>query len=536
MIIKKIAVGNRQESFIEDKLTEGFNIISSDDNNKGKTIIIQSLMYALGNEPTFPSSFNHNEYYHYVEFEIENKLYKICRYDKTFILRERNNLMIFDNVAELKRYWSKIIFSLPQIIKNDVLRIVDPVLFYQIFFIGQDKKDTFNIVNAGHYNKVDFLNMLFSIEGLGANQINSEEIKGYTNQLKNLKEEKEILLKQNKILKSSKSGVRYLSSVGDKIAFENKIKELEKIQDKIAEFMKERNSLATRKTRWDMTLKELRSLNRMMDIGEIRCLDCNSTNISFSNVKKNSYIFDVSTAEMRSEIINSIDEKIIAFEEEIEKITLLINKEQVNMQVIMREDEITLESIVAYKNEIFDVSGVEEKIKQISDQIKDISNILKSNTEKNDKLKKKQELFLEKIINSMTDDYNEIDPNNNLKIDGLFTKKDKVFSGSESTIYYISKLHTFQKVFNHRFPIIIDSFRAEDLSTSKEQIVLEKFKKLKNQIIFTTTLKEQEFGKYEKLYFVNSIDYRSHIPNKILSDKYNREFEELISQMSLTMI
>lgn len=80
MIIKKIAVGNRQESFIEDTLTEGFNIISSDDNNKGKTIIIQSLMYALGNEPTFPSSFNHNEYYHYVEFEIEDKRYRICRY------------------------------------------------------------------------------------------------------------------------------------------------------------------------------------------------------------------------------------------------------------------------------------------------------------------------------------------------------------------------------------------------------------------------------------------------------------------------
>lgn len=58
MIIKKIAVGNAEESFVEDSLSKGFNIISSDDNNKGKTIIVQSLMYALGNDPTFPSSFS----------------------------------------------------------------------------------------------------------------------------------------------------------------------------------------------------------------------------------------------------------------------------------------------------------------------------------------------------------------------------------------------------------------------------------------------------------------------------------------------
>ena len=38
MIIKKIAVGNSTEAFVEDSFTAGLNIISSDDNNKGKTI------------------------------------------------------------------------------------------------------------------------------------------------------------------------------------------------------------------------------------------------------------------------------------------------------------------------------------------------------------------------------------------------------------------------------------------------------------------------------------------------------------------
>lgn len=55
MKIRKVAVGNAAEAFIEGNFTNGVNIISSDDNNKGKTIVIQSMMYALGNEPTFPA-------------------------------------------------------------------------------------------------------------------------------------------------------------------------------------------------------------------------------------------------------------------------------------------------------------------------------------------------------------------------------------------------------------------------------------------------------------------------------------------------
>jgi hypothetical protein len=44
MIIRKVAVGNSEEAFIEDTLSEGLNILLSDDNDKGKTIIIQSML------------------------------------------------------------------------------------------------------------------------------------------------------------------------------------------------------------------------------------------------------------------------------------------------------------------------------------------------------------------------------------------------------------------------------------------------------------------------------------------------------------
>ncbi|HEL0690795.1 TPA: hypothetical protein TUW76_001925, partial [Streptococcus equi subsp. zooepidemicus] len=49
MIIKTVALGNNEESYIEKRISDGVNIILSDDNNKGKTILIQSMFYAIGN-------------------------------------------------------------------------------------------------------------------------------------------------------------------------------------------------------------------------------------------------------------------------------------------------------------------------------------------------------------------------------------------------------------------------------------------------------------------------------------------------------
>lgn len=74
MIIKKVALGNSEEAFIEDSFSEGLNIIVSDDNNKGKTIIIQSILYTIGNRPIFPSSFD------YKSIIIISNLYTIAIY------------------------------------------------------------------------------------------------------------------------------------------------------------------------------------------------------------------------------------------------------------------------------------------------------------------------------------------------------------------------------------------------------------------------------------------------------------------------
>lgn len=46
--IKAVYIGNELESYIQEGFTDGLNIITSAENHVGKTIVMQSMMYALG--------------------------------------------------------------------------------------------------------------------------------------------------------------------------------------------------------------------------------------------------------------------------------------------------------------------------------------------------------------------------------------------------------------------------------------------------------------------------------------------------------
>ena len=120
-----------------------------------------------------------------------------------------------------------------------------------------------------------------------------------------------------------------------------------------------------------------------------------------------------------------------------------------------------------------------------------------------------------------------------LSYTSLFTQRNEVYSGSEATVFHLVKLFALQQVLRHNCPIIVDSFRAEDLSTGKEKTVLEISKSINNQVILTTTLKHEELGKYDSIEGVNHINYISHIPSKILDGRYVADFLGLLSALSI---
>lgn len=537
MKILKVAVGNASEAFIENAFSDGLNIISSDDNNKGKTIVIQAMMFALGNTPTFPASFEYRDYYYYVEFEENGKVYQICRAGDNFALKEGSYLWILNTVSELKRYWDKYISKLPTIVKNQLSRIVDPELYVQLFFVGQDKKDTSNIAHHGLYNKQDFISMLFAFAGLGTEQLPQETIDAIKLRIFNLVAERQLLLKQHKILKSKKTPVSYLSAESDRLAFGVKVENLERIQDRITELRKSRNKALTLKSKWVHSIKELNSLNRTISCGELRCMDCNSTNILFNvgGKAQPSYSFDVSTAKMREDIIFSINQKIASYAEEIERLSSEICLEQEKLQSIMSDENVSLESIVAYKKNIFSALDAQKKIVEIDGEIASLRSQLLANENSTREMQEKQHMLLQAILKMMNDFYRQSDPDGNITYTSLFTQQNQVYSGSDETIFHLSRLYALSKVLKHSYPIVIDSFRAEDLSTSKENTVLDLFKSLPNQMIFTTTLKSEELGKYDNRNDIHHINYKDHLPSKLLSPAFVEEFSALLQSLSITL-
>lgn len=104
MIIKKIAIGNINEAFVEDRIHNGVNIIFSDDNNKGKTLIMQGMMYALGNQPIFPKGFNYRLNFFYTKIEIKNIEIEVLRKESSFVVKIADQIYVFDSTTELKYF------------------------------------------------------------------------------------------------------------------------------------------------------------------------------------------------------------------------------------------------------------------------------------------------------------------------------------------------------------------------------------------------------------------------------------------------
>lgn len=255
MIIRKVAVGNGEEAFIEDTFSEGLNILLSDDNNKGKTIIIQSMLYALGNKPIFPNSFNYKDLVYYLEFEHNGEIYVMVRSGDEYVLKYSDKIRIFEGMSELKRFWNSNIFQLPIIQFQGENRIVDMELFVQLFFVGQDGKDTSTIFNSGFYHKIDFKNMLLSYSGDFSSEITPTEIKKIKDKIKELKARRKEQLNLSDFYKTVAIAPEYLSKIKDRDAFNKRVDEMESITDLITDIKKKRNRLAAQKSLWNGTLK-----------------------------------------------------------------------------------------------------------------------------------------------------------------------------------------------------------------------------------------------------------------------------------------
>ena len=473
--------------------------------------------------PGFPASFPVDKYYYILHIEVSGKLIKICRKGKNYIVNNGMEYFVFDTTAEFKRYWNKNIDRLPLITVNNIKRLVDPELLIQIFFVGQDVKTTSDIVNKGLYHKEDFYNLIFAMANIDATIDAEKDIDKVKKTIRNLENEKKRLLKENKILKQNDNVLEYLSVTNDRISLENTLKEVGKVKEKLLALKKERNNAVSRRTKNEMAFKELRSLNRSMKSGEITCMDCGSNHIAYESADAE-FSFDISTVKMRRKILDSIKEKINIYNEEIGRLTNEINNCQKEFDLYLSNEDVSLEALLIMTKELEGTKGADLRINEIEAELKKERESLDVKNAITEDGKKKQKRLMEEIIAEMNEFYKKVDMYSNDEYIDIFTNRGKTYSGSEATEFHMAKMYAFQKILGHDYPIIIDSFRAEDLSSERERKALKLFAEIPNQMIFTTTLKEEEENKYKEMDNVTNIDFSLHATNHMLSQKYVDSF------------
>ena len=99
----------------------------------------------------------------------------------------------------------------------------------------------------------------------------------------------------------------------------------------------------------------------------------------------------------------------------------------------------------------------------------------------------------------------------------------------------MARIYALVKHLRHQMPILVDSFRAEELSTGREEKLLPFFGEIDNQVILTATLKEQEAGKYHNISGVNDIDLTGYAPNKLLSPTYCDAFKAKVEEFGIKL-
>ena len=533
MIIKCIALGNSGEAYVEERLKNGVNIIFSDDNNKGKTLVMQGMMYAMGNQPIFPKGFKYRTNYFYCKIEIENQEIEFLRKDSSFVVKKQGRYYTFDNVTELKYFLvDEGIFNIPKISKDEHMIVADLNLFYEMFFIGQDKRNPSNIISAGYNNKKDFVNMLCSLNGyplMDAEDASAENKK----KIQQIKADILATKKLLKLLKQNPDVSGYVDKYGDSTQFGIFRIKVKKLYDEISEYKKKRNREYNRKVKLESLVQELVSLNREIEQGNVICAQCGSDKIIYKN---KGMAFEVSNAYVRKQVLTSIEYQIAQKDEIIREYANQLQELQDELKKLLQEVPVELHKILLFSEMILSEIDYDNKLKELCRQLEElqINDKIMSDSEK--EAKKKCREMKDDIIVRMNKLYREIDPYGSTLFDDIFTKKDETYSGSEEQEYYYSRILAINDYFEHPYPLLIDCYRSGEISSQKEDVMIKNFILRNKQVVITSTLKAEEYTaqKYDKYKVeANVIDYSNNESSKLLQPQYVKQLANIVESFGV---
>ncbi len=264
----------------------------------------------------------------------------------------------------------------------------------------------------------------------------------------------------------------------------------------------------------------------------MKCSDCGSNKIIFSN---DDFEFEISNNFVRQNIIESIKENINLKSDVVSEFNNEILKAQEHLNKLLETTTPESKNYILFQDEIVDSHYIDRIVLGLQKEVDIIVNKLKNNETKIVSSKELQKQIVVNILSEMKRYYLKIDPQGLLRFDDIFTKTGETYSGSEGQEYYFCKLLALNNILKHDFPIIIDSFREGELSSTKEDLMITEFKKLNKQVILTSTLKKEEYDtdKYFKIKDINVIDYSDLQDSKILQNSYVDDLNKIMDKFGI---
>lgn len=533
IVVKSVYIGNENESYVQHGFTPGLNIITSIDNHVGKTILMQSIMYALGAKANFPASFKYRDYLFIVDIELNGRPISLLREKNNIVVKESNTIFPNETVKEFEEYWNRNFFELPKIVKDGSRRRVSLSLYTQMSFLPQSERSSAR-TTSGYYNKNDFNEMVFSIKNLDTRDVNTEEEK-LKDKKRRLRTRQMELKKQTRALRKVGSSLSATSPTSDMEETNRLLTKLEKLRDEITEKKKKRNHANTRKMKNEAVLAELRSLDREIKVGSVMCMDCGSESIGYK--PPNSHRpFDLTTSSIRKEIMDSVKSRIDLHEKEWVQLDREIHEKQREFGSLCRERNITLADVFAAREGVNDIDEADSELSTVKEEIARISKQLKTAEQTRNRITNSRSEFKSELMKSMNEVRHRInDEEDEKEYTELFTTNAESYSGSEQTEFLLARVYALAKHLDHQLPLVVDSFRAEELSTSREERALPLFEELENQVIFSATLKGQEADKYKKRSNINNIDFSGHTAGNLLSGRNNHVFKEKVAEFGIRL-
>lgn len=490
-------------------------------------------MYALGNEPIFPSGFDYKSYYFYTSIEHNGDIFEFLRKNNTIAVKQGDFVTIFHDTSELKYFVAKNIFALPYIIKDDFQKLVDLSLFYQLFFVGQDRRNPSNIVNSGYYNKQDFANMLYALSGCLTLTESIEKLKLLRSELKTCKSNIEVLSKRLTFYREHPEIASAVSRTADRENMEKERQEYQALNDAISAMLKKRARLTNRKIKLESLISELNSLNTQLKTGEIHCQDCGSSNITYVS---GDLSFELTNDLVRKNVMRSISESITLYATEITELQHRINQKQDELKLKIQKTPVPISNMLIYSETIRTYSEDEKRLSELHKKQDALEAEIEVEQNFQDTNSQTQSKVKASILASMNSFYKLIDPDGTQVYKDFFATKSMTFSGSEEQEYYFSRTLAIFWHLKLDFPIIMDCFRKGELSTKKENIMIAEYQKTGVQVILSSTLKDEEYSsgtKYYDIDGVNAINYESNPNSHILQSIYCEQFMSLVDSFGI---